>query len=851
MIANLTVQDLAAALEERLRQMEADTMRHAAKPRYPMLTAFFGAGAAGDCPAFFERLRQYWPENALDLKFLKMEDAAGTDGAELRPASGEELPAEAVPGELSRRLTGELLQSGAKFVSYERFFLVSLLDSGDMEGETGPRLWLEARRRVREETAAALPKDCVLSDMLILLLDEKNDTESLRRELLQIREEDAAFPITLLFNTGADSGQWERCLSAAAAAVAVFNGGIFPEGLFRDGGFFAAGYAREEKPFRAIAETVARGLLDWLAESGEETAERLFEDREALKARLGVSVKGTFSFLDEYVTFSLMPYVPSRKDLECFPIPVPDEANHARLTSNTISSKELNDFTFGAWDICVTEGVRKAREQVERDLPDFTRWKEEYAALLDKNFTPGEQALLAERKNRVKGLLKFARLPSRDLPALVYAERWLHYLVDSSPELMDVLTEVIRKQGEKSAAFLRERNALLSSLETLPPVPDKDMTGYYKGVLKLWFERRGETLRQKFLSLRDRDALTRYLERMVEELLEDEQLRGVFQADVQEEFQARMGTFGDPVRPFRGGAPLYLRTEEAPETPLWSFLLHRADSTLGSFFRAHLPENSSFYNTGRGSVLEALRLFPLRTENLYPLTEEEWAEREAAALAAQVGQAPPEETETLPETDSPPEGLPEEGVSGEEAENEASALPEEDWPEDETAEKASVIPEEDMAEEDDTLEEDWPEEDSPDGDSADEASEGERTLSPEEEALLEDDEGWPEDVDSNVFWEEEEELEEEEDAPEDGQPEGGAIDSAEEEPEEDWPEGGTAEEEPEDGFAEETPDDFPQELSPQEEPPAERPEAADTLTEEEAMLLLESEEPVWLGPGEF
>lgn len=607
MIANLTAQDLAAHLEQRLRRM--GEAKSAARAYNPMLTAFLGPAAAGDCPAVAGRLGRYWPESCPDLKFLGLETPeAGYTELGLWGEAPLLLEGNAA------RLASALFDTRTHFENYGRLLAFYLLDSADFADETDLRRWLDALRRLREEIRRG-----GFSDMLILLLDEEKEAAGrIRRELgLISREEEDALPAVLVLSGRRSDNRIDRkpCLSIITALMAVLNSADGPEDLF-DPGLLAAGYGCEEKPLAAIANTVARTLLEWLSGGPPETEERLFADREALKTRLGISREGTFSFLDGYVSGTLMPYVPSRKHIEHFPIPAPDSANHARLSSSTISSKELNEFTFGAWDFCLTEAVKRARERIEKDLPDFRRWREEYAGQLRARFTPGEQVILAEKLDWVKGLLKFARLPSRDLPALLYAERWLHYLADSSPELLDALAAEIQRQGEESAALVRKRGKLLSSLDALAPVEDGELSGFYRNLLDGFLTRRGEALRREFLTVRKEEDLPRFLEKTVEDVLRDAMLQPVFALDVEGELQARMGASGGV---FGGdGTPVYLHTEEELEEPIWTLLLYRMDSALGAYFREHLPEDMIFYDTGRGSVLEALRVFRLEAEDLYP-----------------------------------------------------------------------------------------------------------------------------------------------------------------------------------------------------------------------------------------
>ena len=246
---------------------------------------------------------------------------------------------------------------------------------------------------------------------------------------------------------------------------------------------------------------------------------------------------------------------------------------------------------------------------------------------------------MRDQINRVKGLLKFARLPSRDLPALVYAERWLHYLADSSPELLDVLAGEIQRLGEEAAEVVRRRGELLSSLDAMPPVEDEELSEFYQDVLDGFFVRRGEAIRQEFRRVRKEEDLPRFLEKTVKELLQDAQLKPIFLLDVEGELQARGATSGGT---FGGdGAPIYLRTEEELEEPIWTFLLYRADSALGAYFRAHLPEDTIFYDTGRGSILEALRIFRLEAEDLYPYAPGELPEKVSGLPPTGESELPP------------------------------------------------------------------------------------------------------------------------------------------------------------------------------------------------------------------
>lgn len=624
MTTSLTIQGLIRHFQDRLRQTgQRGYTGGGSEPQFPQLVVYLGADAARVHPALSGGLLRLWPQYRAELKFLLARpEGEGLAFSQLPCGEEGEQP---LTGEEVQELASSLFGPRMHFRDRSRLLVYYILDTSGFPGGEELTAWLARIRAVR----ALLCADSTdLMDILFLLLREdlpRQRTAARLRGVLsgfyggnEVRQ--AVGGVLLLSNRRDDNAileDWDTCCQIATASIALSNN---PDprvvSTFFDRRIMTASYAREEKPISQIGQVVVRALLDELANSLPQGGGKLPEDAR-LPERLGLSREGTFTLLDTYAQSHLFPLLPDEEQLELFPRR--DTAFRGKLCS--LSARDFNEYTMGAWQAYLRGIVDRAREELAADGQGRAAWLEEFRTQLRGEFSREELADLTGRLPQVEALLSPGRHSDGDAPVLAAARQELKAMLSGSPQASELFLTALREQGWAARDFADTWDGLLRSRQQVHTVRDNNISAFYERRVRNFFDRHGAQVSREFAGLHHVSELEPFLTGCLERIADSD---GIFSCAFEEELESRLNEEPLPADANRyirqkltgEGVFTYLQTNFALGEPLLSAILLKAGTALHQSLRANLPPATYYYDTGSSTTAEALVFYQVSAENL-------------------------------------------------------------------------------------------------------------------------------------------------------------------------------------------------------------------------------------------
>lgn len=623
-MTTLTIQDLIQHFEHKLRQIDRQNYNGTgSEPQFPQLVIYLGRDARAAHRSVSANLLQTWPQYQQELKFLWAQ-ADGENLSFYELACGGDQAMECSEDGV-RDIASSLFGTRMHFSDRGKLLVYYILDTTGFQSKEDFLAWLPQIRKIKSLLCA---NSTDMLDVLLLLLNENLVRQ---KTAAQIRDYMSGFyqgselkksvgSILLLSNRRNDNAileDWEICYQILSAAIVLSNNED-PRitSSFFCGDVMTASYAREEKPLPKIGQDVVKNLIDELSKAAPQNDVKLLDDA-GLPARLGMTKQGTLALLDAYAENSLSGLLPTEEQLEFFP----RRDSGAQMSMASMSAKNFNEYTMGAWEQYLGRIVKTAREKLSMDASVRAYWRSAYQEQLTQQFSRGEILYLASHLQDVEKLMTQPKPPGQEAQVLSAARDQLKYMLSSDRQTVEIFLSALQDQGRMSQAFEDMWSDILRSMRKVYPHKDKNITEFYNRKVRNYFDRHGRELLDEFSAMHDTAELDRFLKSALDRIADSDD---IFSAAFEDELESRLNEEAQSmdakqyIREKLTGSEVYvyLQTNFDLGVPLISSILLKAGTPLYANLYSNLSPATYYYDTGSGTTAEALVIYRVSAENL-------------------------------------------------------------------------------------------------------------------------------------------------------------------------------------------------------------------------------------------
>ena len=625
MTTSFSIQDLIHHFEARQRQIDRLKIGDVpgGEPQFPQLVVYLGSDAMDAHQVISTNLLQIWPQYESELKFLGI--SRKTNSCEYYELACDDKESKMISADEVREMVSSLFGTKMHFADRSQLLVYYILDTTSFRQVDDFRAWITDiaafKKLINADTTSYI-------DVLTLLLNENLVRQKISAEIRNIlggfydgnEVRKAVSNVLLLSNRRSDNAileDWSICYAITSAAIVLSNN---PDPLittsFFGNNIITASYAREEKPLQQIGQVVAKSLLVELENNSEQTEVKLLDDI-YLPDRLGLTKDGTFSILDQYAETQIFEILPTEEQLELFPRK--DTDDRCRLAS--LSAREFNEYTMGAWDAYLTDITRDVREKISLDSNMRKIWCDKYTSNLVNTFNKSEIRYLAEHLSDLEELMcKSSELP-QDAQVLIAAREQLKRILSDDRELIRVFLKALGDQGEKVNEYTKTWDNLIKSMRTVHTIRDNNISTFYDRKVRNFCDHHGTEMRKEFESVRDASQLVSFLNNYLDRIIDSDE---VFSAAFEEELECRLNEDALPVDAKQyirskltgDGVFTYLQTNFSMGEPIVSSIFLKHGTPLHKSLYASLAPTTHYYSTGNSSVAESLVLYTVSKINL-------------------------------------------------------------------------------------------------------------------------------------------------------------------------------------------------------------------------------------------
>lgn len=624
MITTLTIQSLIQYFEDRVRQIDRQNFGDTAgkEPQFPQIIIYLGDDARNAHQIVSTTLTQIWPQYQSELKFLWVRaEGEALSFAELSCDSDQvtDLSEDGV-----RQIASALFGTKMHFRDRSKLLIYYVLDTTSFRSGEDFTAWLP---RINQTKQLLCASSTDVLDVLFLLLNENLVRQKIAAQVRNCLSgfyarndvSESVGNVMLLSNRRNDNAileEWDLCYRILSIAIVLSNN-TDPRivGSFFDGTVMTTSYAREAKPLAQIGQVVVTGLIEELAKTVPQRDPRLLDDP-ALPEKLGLTKQGTIAILDRYAESKLYSTLPAEAQLEFFP----RKDDQAQESMSSLSARVFNEYTMGAWEQYLSNIARDIQEKISLDSAARLAWREEYKALLVKNFSKEEIIYLATHLQDVKALMSKLRAPNQDARVLTAAEEQLKYLLTSSEQLIQIFLSALQEQGNISQDFSDQWGDLLKSMRKMHPPRDNTIVSVYARKVREFCDWHGSGIRSDFAGMHETKELVAFLTHTLDRIIDSDD---IFSAAFEDELESRLNEESlatDAKQYIRkkltGEEVIYLQTNFSLADPLISSILLKAGTPLHNNLRSNLAPTTYYYDTGSSTTAEALVIYQVSAENL-------------------------------------------------------------------------------------------------------------------------------------------------------------------------------------------------------------------------------------------
>lgn len=564
-------------------------------------------------PTVRESLLRYWPPYRDVLLF------AGIEGEEEMHFTSLDGASSLSEKEMQERVSG-LFEESPYFGDYTRLLVFYLLDTEGIEDEAQLASCLKMvsyAKRILEFNNQ--------NSVLCMTLNERigHDTSAakIRNALVSLYAEGGAgqetVPCTYVVSNCNTNGSFmpkEGYFGRIFADLMILANGSDPyiSANLIHAGVKTVGFASRQKPADDIAKACVSQLLKKMGamQSLRQSGTSGSNASDALLARLGIREDGTFCMLDSYVDNAARSF-PAAESLEAFPRRTCED-----LDLGTLSAREIDEETFGAWSAYIGGIVTRIEEEIVLDFNRGGNFAESYTAYLKEHYSRAELIWLSEHPDEVESVLSREYTVPRNGSALDSLRTELAAGLLKNDSVQQAILKVIAAAGEDAKQFASMWNELVNTQSVL--IREDDILTFYEQKVQSYIDHQGERIAKEFQEIAGVEELWEFLCGEIRQLINSDP---IFKASFEDELISRAG-FKEPAEALRqiseqltgDNIKIWLKSSgSALGNPEQLALLLKSGTRLDRTLRSSLPnaEQYYFHDTDVEEAADALNIYRL------------------------------------------------------------------------------------------------------------------------------------------------------------------------------------------------------------------------------------------------
>ena len=591
----------------------------AAKAMYPMMVVSLGKETGDGLGVQLKRqLLKVWPPYRESILFLTAEGEA-EDLQFSMTESGQDMSLDEVQERVS-----ELFEESNYFQNYNRLLVFYLLDTTVHKGETDLKAYLDRIAACGEVISFGWQ-----SSILFLTLNERigNEEQAARirneyaRLYFQTEEARAVVPCTYLISNKNTTGSFmpkqgnyfDRIFTDIILLCNSHD--AYVSANMTHGALKTVGYTTQGKPVDDIAKASVSSLLKKIGDlqDARKADERLFaaENAEKTLRRLGIQKDGTFYLLEPYIQAASR-FFPRQEEIDAFPRKTCDD-----LDLYSLSVREVEDETFGAWGCYIESIVSRVEQEIISGLQQEESFQDTYTRYLQTEFSRNELIWMAKNPEELRGLLEQEPVFSGSGNVIDSLKKELAARVFQNSGIRELIVGTIIQAGERAGEFLKMWDELVSTESIL--VGQGDLVPFYDQKVQKYIDRNAERIAGDFQMISTVQELKEFLYGEIRSLIKSDP---IFRAPFEKELLERANQ-KDAVQALKAIADhlcgsnvrIWLAANGASlDGPVQMALLLQDESDLYPLLHETMPADQYYYyDTDINDSADAL--------NVYALTE--------------------------------------------------------------------------------------------------------------------------------------------------------------------------------------------------------------------------------------
>lgn len=612
----LNVENFAQYFEERLSQLEQNTFGTLTgqKPIYPVMIVYLGEKTADIHEELSRNLFHIWSQYRSEIAFLQVkrnENQWSYQGI----STNNNFPAGSIQENQLKEITSALFDANLHYLKHTNALIYYIMDSSEIKSGDEFNEWFTWMQST--ENYFGLTKHDYTRMMILLLNDDfghTNQSKEIREQLCKKLDEESILLLSNRRLDGAILSNWNECNHIIANIVVLSDDQNKPSST---GNIFSSGvktvsYARVEKPTSEIGKIIMDELLQRLTLHG--VGKITIDDK--LLERLGVTKKGTFLVLDDYIEQQQKSKLPSKKDLELFP-----RMDESELDLSGLTAQDMNKYSMGAWEIYLNQIANQVEQSVLQTQTLRETLKNKYQETLLTEFTVEEMIELEFHINAIREKVQVKK-PYLGIIVLESAMDTLKYKLGMNSNLTNIFWETIQQQSNQAKKFRQAWNNLLDTRKNMFIEADANMNVFYRNIVdQFWkYDSNGEIITKKFKRMRRSEEIEEFLKGVINQIINFD---GIFMAPFEEELEKRLNNTSNPMatrnfirdRLTGTGLDTYFMAYYTLGMPFLSAILMKRGTPLYEFLSNNLL-NEYYYNTGHSNAAETIRIYRLSEDNL-------------------------------------------------------------------------------------------------------------------------------------------------------------------------------------------------------------------------------------------
>ena len=513
------------------------------------------------------------------------------------------------------------------------FLFYYIIDTSSYECSDEFNKWVKSSEKLIDE----LDPTFMINELHFVLFDEEtktqiNKSKKIKNMICEVQRSDKMKNFLLLSdetNRGilksGDKINWSLPYHVIVSSIVLSNfHDTHITKTFKENRILTAKYSRKEKPIKEISQIVVICLMDKFNEYITQSVKEVSK----FKERIGITKEGTIKFLDDYVDNTLKEALPSKAELDQFPIydsdinSILDKYGFETPDYFKCTAKEFNKLTCGIWDLYLKELSLSCIGSLQNDEKQRRKWEEMFKNELIENFNTNEILSLSNDLNLEQFFGQIEK-PQEEKKVLDVAVTKLKYNLSTDKELINLFLSVINTIGTETQNFKNQWIKFYNSKTKLFNTKEEKVEEFYKNKIKQYFvklkkDHNFEDEMKKIYSMEDLEKL---FKEIIIDILNDDD---IYIASFEKELASRLGNvsfvgLGNVIFNELTKEDLcdFLGTYTPLTNQLFSAILMKKGTELyHNLEKTIKKENIKVFDTGNNQAAETLILYEVTTDQI-------------------------------------------------------------------------------------------------------------------------------------------------------------------------------------------------------------------------------------------